>query len=98
MLYVSQEKNQIIFNNEDYNEKDNYLPLLVDAFSKLDPKKALEVLIDLDRSPVVFILYSSKIIKEAGARIKLYHLEDSEELRLGLESEGFEYNNIKDWK
>lgn len=98
MLMINPVTNRIIFNESEYQENLNYLPLIVDALSKMDPKKEIHFLIDLPKTPVVFALYLSKVQAESNVKIKMYFAEDSQELRIGLEAENISWNSIEDWE
>lgn len=97
MTMINIETNKIIFDDQNYDKKLNYLPMIVDGLSKLDPTKEICFLIDLDKTPVVFIMYISKVYKETGTDFKLFFREDSEELKVALEAQGLKWNSIKDW-
>ena len=97
MFWVNKEKNRIMFDDREFQEDLNYLPLLVEALTSMDNKESIHFGIDLAKTPVVFVFYIAKVIKEAGVDVQMYFSEDSKELRAGLESVQLEYRNIEDF-
>lgn len=96
MLLINHEKNAMVFNSDNFDEKTNYVPLIVRALRELDPKKTIHFAIQLEKTPVVFVLYFRKVIQE-GIDIKIYHTENSDILRNALNTYQMEYINIKDF-
>lgn len=97
MLMINQETNQMIFNSDDFDPELNYLPLVVDGLSRLDPTKDIYFLMDLDKTPVVFIMYIAKVQENSQVNFKLYFKETSADLKIGLEAQGLTWNSISDW-
>ena len=72
MLYINQSLNSIVFDEEDYSLKKNYLPSITLALRELDPLKEIHFLINLEKTPVLFVLAINKFIKESQVNISLY--------------------------
>ena len=57
MLYINKEKNSLIFDQENFEINYNYLPMLFQAFGELDPNRTIHFAIELEKTPVLFILF-----------------------------------------
>lgn len=92
-LYINMEKNSLVFNDIDYEKNYNYTPLIAGALNKLDPHQTINFAIDLDETPIIFMLYIDKIKRAVpDIDIKVYHKEDSPLLRENIEKENTYYN------
>jgi len=96
-LYINKEKNSLIFNEKDFQINVNYLPDIVLALMELDESKPIHFAIDLEKTPVLFVLYLRKLLQESEATIKIYYKDNSEALKWALKSYGMEYNPIKNF-
>jgi len=96
-IYINKETNSLEFNSEDYDKNYNYMPSIVMALMDLDNSSKIKIAINLDKTPVIFVLYFRRLIQESGSDIKIFYKEDSIELRDALISYGMEYNSLKDF-
>jgi hypothetical protein len=78
-LYLDKKINSIIFDEEDFKMDENYLPIIAEALAELDPKKPIHFLIDLKKTPVLFILYLRRVKKETPDIILNIYLADENE-------------------
>jgi hypothetical protein len=69
----------------------NYLPGLIAALRELNPEEPIHFAITLDKTPMLFVLAIRKLIRESGVDIRMYHRDNSEPLRLALQSYGMDY-------
>jgi hypothetical protein len=90
-LYINTEKNSLVFTEEDFEMNKNYLPLIVAALRDLNPEKPIHFGIALEKTPMVFVLYQNKIIKESNVDLRLYHKDRSEKLVAALRGFGIKY-------
>ncbi len=61
MIFVEPELNSIIVNEVDFNQNRNYMSEFVLALRELNPKKTIHFVVDLEKAPVMFILYFRKL-------------------------------------
>jgi len=94
-LYINKDKNSLVFTEKDFLINRNYLPDFLMALQDLDPLEKLKIAIDLDKVPVVFVLYFRKLMQDSSADIDIYYKDDSPELKEALKGYGMAYRNIK---
>ena len=94
-LYKNEMNNSIVFNEEDFDINRNYIPDWFMAIGQLDKNKTIEVAIDMPETPVIFLLYLMKVLKETPTKLNIYHKEDSETLKIALKGYRMAYRNIK---
>jgi len=97
MLYINPLKNSIVFDEKDFKIDKNYLPILVLAFRDLDKDRPINFAIELEKTPIIFVLFLRKLLKETDAKIKIYFKENSESLRAALKSYGITYRPLSDF-
>jgi len=96
MFYINKEKNSLVITEEDFDINYNYLPEMFDIFRQMDPKKPIEVVIDLEKTPILFVLYFRKLMQESETLYNIYYREDSEPLKTALIGYDMPYKNIKE--
>jgi hypothetical protein len=97
MLYINSPKNSLIFDEKDFKIDKNYLPMLVLAFRELDKDRPINFAIELEKTPIIFILFLRKLLKETDAKINIYFKENSESLRAALKSYDIIYKPLSDF-
>jgi hypothetical protein len=72
-IFIEKNQNSLIINRDEFDPNVNYLPDFLFALRDLDPNKKINVVIDLDETPMIFILYLKKIREETpGIKFHLY--------------------------
>ncbi len=98
MLYVEKELNSIIFDEEDFEPKRNYMPDLVLAFRDMDQKRTIHFVVNLKNTPLLFILYFRKLMQtNPNLDLELYFKDKSEILPKTLESYKLKYKPLSEY-
>lgn len=97
-ILFNKEKNSMIFDKEDFHINTNYIPFLFDVLRQMDQKRPVKIAIDLDKTPVIFVLYFKKLVEEGAAEYEFYFKENTEVLRAALQRYGVPYKSIKDFE
>ncbi len=98
MLFVEKKLNSIIFNEVDFKPEHNYMPELVLAFRDLDRRKAINFVLDLEKAPILFILYFRKLKQlQNSLELNLFFRDESPILPKVLASYGLKYKNISEY-
>jgi hypothetical protein len=94
-LYINKELNSLVFTKKDFKMNRNYLPDFLMALKELNSLKNIKIAIDLDETPILFVLYFRKLLQESSANINIYYKDSSASLKKVLKDYGMAYNNIK---
>jgi hypothetical protein len=87
----------MVFDDTEFEINRNYIPDLFLGLRELDPDKPINIAINMDKTPVVFVLFFRKILQESPNEINIYYKEDTEYLKLSLKSYGMPYKNITEF-
>jgi len=94
-LYKNNTNNSIVFNQEEFDINRNYIPDFFIAVGSLDKNESIHIAIDLEETPVLFVLYFMKLIDSVkDSSITIYYKEDTKELKSALKGYGLKYINI----
>jgi len=96
-LYINKELNTLVFNEEEFELHRNYIPDLFLGLRELNPNKEINIAIDMEKTPIVFVLFFKKIIEESPGDITIFFKEDTDILRKSLINYGLKYRNIEDF-
>ncbi len=98
MIFVEPELNSIIINETDYKETRNYMPEFVLALRELDPKRTIHFVVDLEKAPVMFVIYFRKL-KETTPTLplELYFRDPSTILQSVLKQYNLPYNDVSSY-
>ncbi len=98
MLYVEKENNWIVFDEKEFQPKKNYMPELVLAFRDLDQNKPIHFVVNMDKTPLLFILYFRKLRQSlTELDLHLYFKEKNKLLEGTLASYKLKYKNIEEF-
>ncbi len=98
MLFVERELNSIIFNEENFHPKKNYMPEFVLALRELDKDKTIHFALDIKSTPLLFILYFRKLKQSMpNLDLELYFKDKSELLPKTLATYHLKYKNITEF-
>ena len=95
MLYINKELNSLVFTQEEFKINRDYMPDFFMAIGELNPKKKIRIAIDLDETPVLFVLYFRKLMQESQGDFEIFYKDKGEPLRTSLKDYGMPYKNIK---
>jgi len=98
MIFVEPKINSIIINQIDFSISRNYIPEFVLALRELDPRKTIHFVVDLDNTPVMFIVYFRKL-KETNPDLdlELYFRDQGDILKKVINQYNLTYNDITDY-
>ena len=94
-LYKNEKNNSIVFNQDDFDINRNYIPDWVLAIGSMQKDKPIDIAIDMEETPILFILYLMKVKEETPAVIRIYYRDKSEALKIALKGYNLSYRNIK---
>ncbi len=98
MLYVEKELNSIIFDDKEFQPQRNYMPDLVLAFRDLNKNETIHFVVNLDKTPLLFILYFRKLRQSMpDLGLELYFKEKNDLLVGTLSSYKLKYKNITEF-
>jgi hypothetical protein len=63
-LFIDKANNSLYFNEEDFEINKDYMVDIVSALRDLDPQRPIYFGLDLPETPIVFIVYFKKLVKE----------------------------------
>jgi len=96
-LFINKDRNTMIFNDEDFENNRNYIPDLFLGLNELDKNRDIHIAIDLEKTPIVFILFFRKILSGSQTPIYIYYKEDNDIFKAALTNYGLTYRNINDF-
>ena len=95
MIYTEKALNIIIFNDDDFDPKHNYIPDIKEAMTELNPKNEMHFVVDINRIPAVLVLYlRALIIQIPDLNLILYLRDPSDFLKESLDKFQLKYKNI----
>jgi len=81
-LFINKLNNSLYFDEEDFDINTDYMVDIVSALRDLDPKRPIYFGLDLPETPIVFIVYFRKMVRETpGLDFKLYLREQTDFLK-----------------
>ena len=87
----------MVFNDEEFQINRNYIPDLFLGLNELNQDEPVHIALDMDKVPMVFVLFFRKIMQGSATSIDVYYKENTEILKTALKSYGMPYLNIKDF-
>jgi len=95
-LYLNTKDNTLVFTEKDFKEDRNYIPDFLMAMGELNKERPINIGLDLDVCPVLFVLYFRKVHQELpDLDINIFYRDRSEALRTSLKSYNMQWNPIK---
>jgi len=97
-LFINKDLNTMVFDETEFEINRNYIPDLFLGLNQLDKEKPINIAINMEKTPMVFILFFRKILQGTDAEINIYYKENNDILRTALKSYSMVYKNINDFK
>jgi hypothetical protein len=84
----------MVFDETEFEINRNYIPDLFLGLNQLDKEKPINIAINMEKTPMVFVLFFRKILQGTDSEINIFYKEDTDVLKTSLKSYGMVYNNI----
>jgi len=96
-LYINKDHNSIVFTQKDFKEDWNYIPDIFLGLQELSPESTINIVLDLDQTPALFVLYFKKIQEEAPDTIQVFHRDTGKKLQSILKEYKLTFKNIDEY-
>jgi len=93
-IFINKELNNLLITDENFEINKNYIPDLFLIFRDLDQNKPINIILNMKKTPIIFILFFNKIIQSGAAEINIFFKEDTKILRQALLGYNIKYNSI----